>query len=212
MAQRAHHRGIYRDMLLVLLCLALSVSATVGGDNRTRLPVDAVFFLENQEFPSEAYSVSRLQHWLGQACGASPPVVTTQPKTGRWIAVGHRAAAAAGLAPPSDLLGPPPLAAPPTNAAHDSFAVRCSGGNCAVSGSVGSLRGSMYGVYELLERWGFKFLAYDTVIVPPCPSALVSINTTVRPSMNYRQISDVYTEPARPSCTVPSPLNDSLEH
>ena len=111
---------------------------------------------------------------------------------------------AAGLAPPAGRLTPPPLA-PPTDPGNEAFSIRCDGGGgrCAVSGGFGSLRGTMYGVYHLLEEhWGFKFLAWDTVIVPGCPSALPNANTTVTPSMSYRQISDVYTEPAPSSCVV----------
>lgn len=165
------------------------------------LPVHAIVFVENGT-ASEAYAVGRLQHWLDEACNYKPQVVAEAPASGHWLAVGHLAATTVGLAPPGALLPPPLPLAPPTSAGHDAFAIRCDGGNCAVSGGVGSLRGTMYGVFELLEHWGFKFLAYDTTIVPPCPGALPSANMTVRPTMSYRLISDVYTEPARPSCVV----------
>ena len=199
--------------VLGVLCLALrppgaggaALVATADGEGggAAQLPIDAIFFVENSTFPSEGYAVERLSHWLSKACGGSAPaVVAQQPAGGRWLAVGHLAATAAGLAPPAGQLTPPRLA-PPTDPGNEAFTILCGGKGCAVSGGEASLRGTMYGVYHLLEEhWGFKFLAWDTVIVPSCPSALPSANATVTPSMNYRQISDVYTEPAPSSCVV----------
>ena len=192
--------------VLGLLCLALRPALGEGIGAEHQLPIDSIFFVENSTFPSEGYAVERLLHWLRKACGGSAPsVVAQQPAPGgKWLAVGHIAADAAGLAPLAGRLTPPPLA-PPTDPGNEAFSIRCAGGGgpCAVSGGFGSLRGTMYGVYHLLEEhWGFKFLAWDTVIVPGCPSALPNANTTVTPSMSYRQISDVYTEPAPSSCVV----------
>ena len=63
---------------------------------------------------------------------------------------------------------------------------QCGGGPSA-------LRGTMYGVYELLERWGFRFFAWDTIIIPQCPTTLLlpsgAQNLTIVPDFTYRDVS-----------------------
>jgi hypothetical protein len=135
---------------------------------------------------SEVYAVGRLQYWLAAACGGkSPQVVAQRPTSGPWLAVGYVAAAAIGLNDSaSKALG------------DEGFTFRCSGsgGGCAVSGGGPSaLRGTMYGVYELLERWGFRFFAWDTIIIPQCPTTLLlpsgAQNLTIVPDFTYRDVS-----------------------
>jgi hypothetical protein len=207
----AHRRRAMLGLWCTMVVSVVAMHAALAA------PVDTIFFINDTALPAEAYAVGRLQHWLAQACGGRrPAVVSGEPAAGRWLAVGHLAAVASGLAPPLALA--PPLG-------DEGYTIRCSpasgdgtaggnaaGGNgaagatgCAVAGAAEGLRGTMYGVYELLERWGFRFFAWDTIQVPAaCPAQLLEAahNLTVRPGFTYRDASDVYAEGARPTCAA----------
>ena len=85
---------------------------------------------------------------------------------------------------------------------RDGFRIAVPGGpgnalpsGCvAVSGGWSDPRGTLYGVYALVESMGFEFVAWDLTVLPPgAPSAPVVLPTADivdRPSFVYRDVSE----------------------
>jgi hypothetical protein len=67
-------------------------------------------------------------------------------------------------------------------------------GCVAVASSRTAPRGTLYGVYELVERMGLEFLAWDMTLLPPgapaAPVLLPSATVVDRPSFMYRDLSE----------------------
>ena len=107
---------------------------------------------------------------------ATPPALADglAPRPGAdecTIAVGYAAAIAAGLA----LAGPASLSSTNKN---DGYIIASIKPNAwAITGAKGSARGALYGVYEFLERLGWRHLAWDLDAYPvgsPHAPALLS--------------------------------------
>jgi hypothetical protein len=61
----------------------------------------------------------------------------------------------------------------------------------AITGSSAGGRGSLYAVYEYLERLGFRFFTPDMTRLPPggCPSAFTRFNASFAPPVESRELS-----------------------
>jgi hypothetical protein len=125
---------------------------------------------------TESYAAQELRSHLAQACkGASFTV--GEPKQGSpQIAVGRMAALALGV-------GDSALPAEGEATLIDS-SLAGPGSVLAVGGSD---RGTLYAVYQLLEHFGFRFLAHDETHVPStCPAMPTLRAVSARPAFEYR--------------------------
>jgi hypothetical protein len=134
--------------------------------------------VSNNAIPSERYAAEELQRYLGKITGAKLPIVTdsTRPSS-REICLGDNGhLRKLGLSPDFDRLGP------------DGFLIRTHGNQLTIAG--GKPRGTLYGVYSLLEkqlgvRWFTpeveSVLKTNRLVLPP-------INETQVPALEYREV------------------------
>jgi len=109
--------------------------------------------------PQEAYAASELRHYLNLMT-AAPFEITTQAQ-GPAIAIKLDA-----------------------TLSEDAFTLRTAGGGIAVTGGK---RGVIYGVYELLERLGCRFLTPTCENVPCVPDLpLPVLDIAQKPALEYR--------------------------
>lgn len=70
----------------------------------------------------------------------------------------------------------------------NGFTIQSSGDQIVIAG--GSPRGVIYGVMELLERWGIRFFTDDITRIPKQEKLVVPImDLTVIPSFSYREVA-----------------------
>jgi hypothetical protein len=103
---------------------------------------------------SERRAADELAHHVELMCGAQLPIVTEDARpAGPLILVGRsETLERRGFRIPFERLG------------AEGFALQTRGGDVAVAG--GRQRGTMYGVYELLERLGCRWYALDQTVTP----------------------------------------------
>ncbi len=167
-----------RTILLATLGL-LALTATTraeltiaeGGksDYRIVIPHDAI--------PSERYAAEELRSYLGKITGASLPIVDNQaPRTAHEIILGDDPTTT-GTAASGATLG------------TDGYVLRTSGGALLIVG--GRPRGTLYGVYGLLEdRLGVRWFAPKVESVPKCSKlTLPALDETHVPALEYREVN-----------------------
>ena len=206
-------------LLLLLLLLARSSSGWSVGDGgrdggsgaAIRLPVPRVIVLAPGSSANEALAARELSRLLppllaqtANTTGSAVPILTSS--TVPHFAVGWGAAMALGA---RGWNGTAPSSADPFAVlGNDSFSilsVTCQqpqphgcnlpvphasfAGSIAVSSCRGCVRGTLYGVYELLRCVGVKFLAPDETLYPSTPLRQMPVlNLTFTPSFEYRDI------------------------
>ena len=206
-------------LLLLLLTRSSSGGSVGDGGRRDGgsgaanlgLPVPRVIVLAPGSSANEALAARELSRLLppllaqnANATASAVPILTSS--TAPHFAVGWGAAMAVGA---MGWNGTAPSSADPfALLGNDSFSilsVTCQqpqphgcnlpvphasvAGSIAVSGCRGCVRGTLYGVYELLRRVGVKFLAPDETLYPPTPLRdLPVLNLTFTPSFEYRDI------------------------
>lgn len=160
-------------MKLVLLLLACAVSANAitlveNGQSRYRIVIPA------NAIASERHAADELQRYLEKISGAKLPIVTDAEKpTDYEILLGNN------------------THAPRINFAalgSDGFTLRTHRDRLLIAG--GQPRGTLYGVYALLEeKLGVRWCAPDCEVVPKLARiALPALNETQVPSLEYREV------------------------
>ena len=160
---------------LLLLCCCLGqlsraqVTLIDRGHSAYRIVVPAA------ALPAEQYAAEELQHYLERIGGVKLPIVSdTEPATACEILLGENAhAAACKLALPA--LVP------------DGFCLRTAERDLFIAGV--KPRGTLYGVYALLEKLGVRWFAPDAEVVPNLKRVrLPALNETQTPAFEYREV------------------------
>lgn len=168
-----------------LLCLALlgcgkqQRPLTISTDGKTK----ACITLADSASAPEKTAAAELASYLKKVTGAEFPVVKPQEAEGRpTIAVGPGAAKA--LLPDLDLvkLGEKGLG-------DDGIVLKSSGRNLILTGAEGSQRGTLYAVYEFLEREaGVRWWTHTEETVPQKPTLVAApLDVRYKPPFLYRE-------------------------
>ncbi|HOO55553.1 MAG TPA: DUF4838 domain-containing protein [bacterium] len=122
------------------------------------------------------YAAKELRDYIAKISGATLPVVSEQELTGPGIFIG-------GTARGREIVGAPEL----EQAGREGFVIRSNGADIAVVG--GGPRGTLYGVYSLLEdTLGCKWYAPDYEYVPSMKKISVpQLDYTQKPAFEYRE-------------------------
>jgi len=128
--------------------------------------------------PSERYAAKELQRYLEKITGAKLPIVTdAEPAVSQEILLGDNARLRQ-LEPTLDFkkLGP------------DGFSLRSDAQRLIIAG--GKPRGTLYGVYALLEeKLGVRWFTPDLEVTPQTNRLeLASLNETQVPPLEYREV------------------------
>ena len=166
--------------IAILLAVILSGCATKstnelllaeGGTAHARIVV------ANHAPPPEQYAAQELSTFLGELTGAQVPIVTSWGRTREGDIVLGRAARTSGLARDIDFdaLG------------EEGYAIRSRRGRIAIAG--GEPRGTLYGVYGLLEdELGCRWFTPEVSHIPNTPSLrLAALDVSRVPSLEYRE-------------------------
>ncbi|MEK7407162.1 MAG: DUF4838 domain-containing protein, partial [Acidobacteriota bacterium] len=114
--------------------------------------------------PSERRGADELQRFLEEMSGARLPV-ESEPCRGNFVRVGGRV---------REKLGP------------EDFVLKTAGRNLIIAG--GRQRGTMYGVYTLLEKLGCRWFTREVSRIPKMHTvALGALDETHRPAFEYRE-------------------------
>jgi uncharacterized protein DUF4838/glycosyl hydrolase family 67 len=142
---------------------------------RFRAPEWTIVVAEDA-IPSERYAAEELQAILKEATGVEIPIKATPPKADHNIFVGpgkDMAASSAGFSV--------------DGLRDEGLQIRIAPENIAIAG--GRPRGTLYGVYEFLERhFGVRFLTHDHTHVPACGNTKVlgEEGYSFKPTFSFR--------------------------
>ena len=128
--------------------------------------------------PAERYAAEELQRYLERISGARLAVVTeAEPAAAHEIVVG-RNSRLNGVAPTIDF----------ARLGSDGFVLRSGAGRIVIAG--GGPRGTLYGVYALLEdHFGVRWFAPDCEVVPRrARLAVPDLDVTQIPPLAYREV------------------------
>jgi hypothetical protein len=126
--------------------------------------------------PSEKRGAEELQRFIQEITGASLPIITDVGKVpDSLVLVGNsRVVEKLKLKIPFSELGP------------EGFALKTAGNHLVIAG--GRQRGSMYGVYTLLEKLGCRWFTRDLSRIPRKATVIVEpLDETQRPAFEYRE-------------------------
>ncbi len=149
-----------------------NVTVAEKGTSHYRIVVAA------NAIPSERYAAEELQRYLERISGAKLPVVTDdQPMTPHEILLGDNA----------HLLRLP-VRIDFAKLGTDGFVLRTHGNHLIVAG--GKPRGTLYGVYALLEeKLGVRWFTPEVEFVPKMERVeLTDLNETQVPALDYREV------------------------
>lgn len=173
-----------RVCLLVAAAMVAILSSPGGADMKLVQDgrTDYCIVLAKDASPSEHWAASELKQFIGEMSGAVIPYAEDSNEApAHAILLGDsRALQSLGAGIDFDDLG------------EEGFAIKTVGDRLVIAG--GRLRGTMYGVYELLERLGCRFLTDKVNKVPKTRDIFVgTIDITQKPAFEYR---DVYIREA----------------
>ena len=163
-------------MILLTLVLATHALAdfTITDKGRSRysivIAVDAI--------PSERYAAEEFQRYLERISGAKLPIVTDAEKTARYeILLGDNVHLRKLRAATVDF----------SKLGSDGFTLRTVGNHLVIAG--GKPRGTLYGVYALLEeKLGVRWFTPEVEVVPQRQRvSLAALNETQVPALEYRE-------------------------
>lgn len=159
--------------LLALLLSAAAVHAADlvrGGRSRHTIVVSA------QAPPAERRAAAELQRYLREISGALLPLVDdSRPVPTPMVLIG-RSRLLARIAP----------ALPPEDLGPEGFVIETRGSHLVIAG--GGQRGTMYGVYELLDRLGVRWFTAEVTRVPRLRNiALENFRIRQEPAFEYRE-------------------------
>src|SRR5688500_5577007 len=127
--------------------------------------------------PAERYAAEELQKYFDRIALAWPRIVDdTAPAPKRAVLLGrmrHEAALFPGAAK--------------LKLGREDYVLRSRGGNLLIAG--GSPRGTLYGVYDLLERIGVRWWTAEEEYVPKLARVEIdALDEVVRPPLVYRAL------------------------
>ncbi len=177
-------RNLSVTLWFVLCCMCLAVVpakavelAFEGSAGRVAWdPAQWTVVIPEDAIPSEQYAAEEFQRWFEAYAGVKLAVTTQCPKPTHNIFIGPgEAMAASSAAVKTEDLG------------EEDVRLRVTPDNIAIVG--GRPRGTLYAVYEFLERYlGVRFLTFDHTHVPN-PSGTVVVpceEFTFRPTFSFR--------------------------
>jgi len=156
-------------------------SARVGGANKRLTLVERgastySICVSETASPSEKHAAAELQKFVEEISGARLPIVTDRDKPeGNLILVGNSALVEPFASKISfEKLGP------------EGFVLRTVGDRVLIVG--GLQRGTLYGVYTFLEKFGCRWFTRDVSVIPKKPTLLVEpLDEIERPAFEYRE-------------------------
>jgi hypothetical protein len=173
-AQNRRAAAILAGTLLALAGLEAKAALTLAaqGQSSYRIVIAA------NAIPSERYAAEELQRYLDKISGAKLPIVTdAEPAGPREILLGDNAR-----------LRQRRLNLELEKLGEDGFTLRTAGRQLIIAG--GKPRGTLYGVYALLEeKLGVRWFAPDLEVAPQTNRlVLASLNETQVPALEYREV------------------------
>lgn len=155
MSRQAEARQIMRGILAVMGIGLMSARATGAETPAVDGMKDWTIVVAADAIPSERYAAEEFQSLFEQATGAKLPIQAEPPKPQHNVFVGPgKAMAASDVAVGVDDLG------------EEGVRIRIARDNVAIAG--GRPRGTLYAVYEFVERYlGVRFLTHDHTCAPP---------------------------------------------
>jgi hypothetical protein len=175
-----HAGGAWPALALVLALLAWATTADAASTitlveqgrsaYRIVIPSDAI--------PAERYAAEELQRYLERISGAQLPIVTdSDPPTPREILLGDNQHLRRGR---TELAG--------ERLGTDGFALRTQGRQLVILG--GRPRGTLYGVYALLEeKLGVRWYTAEVESIPRLARVrLPRLDETQVPALEYREV------------------------
>ena len=172
--------------LLTSMIVNLAVMLTAGTAAPVPMPIAregkavCAIALAADATPTEQTAARELAEYLNRITGATFSIGPPSAVTGALIAVGPGAAKV--VAPDLDLnkqaLG------------EDGIVLKTVGKNLVLTGAVGAKRGTLYAVYEFLEREvGVRWWTPTAEFVPKNPTLTVSpLDTRYKPPFLYREV------------------------
>lgn len=141
--------------------------------------------------PSERHGAAELQKFIEEISGTRLPI-TSEPQ---------RAMVLVGRSPALDKLDP---RIPFADLGPEGFALKTKGKHLIIAG--GRLRGTMYGVYELLEKLGCRWFTADVSRIPKMRSiAIPALDETQKPAFESRE--PFFAEAADPDWAARNRVN-----
>jgi hypothetical protein len=179
LARRATRYLCQTARLLIALCLLVAAQTNAAElvlAKNAKSPFRIV--VATNAIPSERYAAQELQHYLEKISGATLPIVTDEGRlASNEILLGDNAhvrklGSTTGLA---QLSG-------------DGFILRTDGHRLIILG--GKPRGTLYGVYTLLEeKLGVRWFTPELeVVLQTNPVVLPALNETRVPALEYREV------------------------
>ena len=163
-----------KRLLLSVALLGLAGCATLAEKGRS----DWRIVVATNAAPAERYAAEELQRYLERISGARLAIATdAEPAAAREIIVG-KSSRLAGLKPALDF----------AKLGSDGFVLRSDARRIVIAG--GSPRGTLYGVYALLEdQFGVRWFAPDCEMVPKRARLNVPrLDVTQTPALEYREV------------------------
>ncbi len=148
--------------------------------------------------PSEKRASGELQGFIEQITGARLPIVTGGQESRReTILLGDSGTLRKlGLHIPFDKLG------------AEGFVLRTEGPRLIIAG--GKQRGTLYGVYALLDKLGCRWFTPEVSVIPKRPTLLINrLNETQKPAFEYRE--PYFTEAADKDWAARNRVNGSFQ-
>ncbi len=147
-------------VLFTLVFTTFASALTIVRDGRS----DYTIVLPVEASPSQKHAAEELQKFIEQMSGAKLPIASAA--SGRAIILGQNA----------DGLG------------DEGFKLKTDGDNLIIAGS--KVRGTMYGVYGLLDRLGVRWFTSTISRVPKMATIeLPSLDETQIPAFEYREMN-----------------------
>lgn len=159
-------------MATVALPAGAELIVVSNGQSSCRIVLPA------QAIPAERYAAEEMQHYLEKMTGAKLPIVTdADPAGSPEILLGDNAR-----------LGQLRTELDFKTMGEDGFTLRTDGQRLIIAG--GRPRGTLYGVYALLEeKLGVRWFAPDAEVAPRTNRvALAALNETQVPALEYREV------------------------
>lgn len=174
-------------------------TVSAAGDSKQMVfvengqPKSVIVTLDAQLSPSEKTAVKELQSYVKQMSGATLEVVAPDKVPAGMFQIVLGQATVKSLYPKESLEG----------LGTDGFILKTVNNALLIAG--GELRGTMYGAFDLLEKFGVRWWSYDATDVPSNKTlSLESLDSRQVPILEYRD--PLFFNPAKP------PAGQTLAH
>lgn len=170
-----------------LAAARIGVASSDGGATRRVLAQDGQssysICVSSLASSSERHAAEELQKFLGEISGARLPIVSDGDQTaGPLILLGETRQV-------RELATPVPFAA----LGSEGFVLRTDGDNLIIAG--GKQRGTLYGVYEFLEKLGCRWFTAELSVIPRQSTLTIpSLAEPHQPAFEYRELQMAETD------------------